>query len=157
MELKKVVDLSLVKGIILGIFYLLITILLPYLLFGWLRDFFPYALSQYFPILNLNLIIQNGIIFTVIFTFWSLMKQGTLLRLIGQCAILMITLYFFFVGNSLFSFFLPQQSFASILIQSNAIFYYIRVEFLELALLILFIELLYIMKSAIEFYKNLYE
>lgn len=102
------------RGVLYLILSLLSSIIFPILCIYLIGNIIPIT---YLMDINFILIVSNGILFTVIYTFFGLFKKDTIYHLIIGCIYLIILLYFYTVGCNIFTLFFPHYQFGGIIIK----------------------------------------
>jgi hypothetical protein len=95
------------RGILNFVVALLSSLLYPlFLTFNLLRFLDPNNV-----VFDIQMIISNGILFIIVYTSFGLLEKDTLLHLFIGIAYIFLLLYFFTIGNNLFTLFLPHLRF----------------------------------------------
>lgn len=82
----------------------------------------PYFLIRPFMTLNVfdwNLILTNGILFTIIYTVYGCFDKDTLMHFLIGMGYLILCIYFYAVGNNIYTLFLPHSGFATYHVEEN--------------------------------------
>lgn len=94
-------------------FHIAFGLIIPLLLVIGGFALLPDEYDQYFSeIFATNMLILNAILYTIIFVFYQIQKEATLVRFIMSIVCLGLIIYFYFVGSSIYSLYLPNVSFA---------------------------------------------
>ena len=96
------------------------------------------------------LVITNGIVMALIYGIHYANKKGNFLRIITNILILIMLIYFFFVGYNVFTLFLPVSTFATVYLEFGET--YFLFSYLWIAIFGLLVQFITICKAFIKFY-----
>jgi hypothetical protein len=103
-------SITIKRGIINLIVALVFTIILPIIVFNFLLG----LVDPLGSIFIYDLIIANGILFTIVYAMYGLFKKHTLIHFFIGIGYLILLIYFYTIGSNVFTLFLPHCSFGEL-------------------------------------------